>query len=52
VDVAITLLVNHVESVCVCQIDHTVLHPLKQTGIRALGFSNSGGKDVRFERKN
>jgi len=28
VDVANTLLVNHVESVCVCQLVHTFLRPL------------------------
>jgi len=51
-DVANTLLVNHAKSVCVCQFVHTFSHPLQQTGIRALGFSNFGGNDVRFARKN
>ena len=51
-DVGNTLLVNYVKSVCVCEVVHTFLHPLCQTGIRALGFSNSGEKDVHFKRKN
>jgi len=51
VDVANTLLVNHAKSVCVCQFVHTFSHPLQQTGIRALRFSNFGEKDVRFEGK-
>jgi len=51
-DVANTLLVNHIKSVCVCQCLHTFSHPLQQIGMRALLFSNSGEKDVRFERKN
>ena len=50
-DVANTLLVNHVKSVCVCQCVHTFSHPVT-IDIRALVFSNSGEKDVRFERKN
>ena len=51
-DVANTLLVNHVKSARVCQFFHTFSHPLEQTVIRASGFVNSGEKDVRFERKN
>jgi len=52
VDVANTLLVNHIKSARVCQFLHAFSHPLSQTGIRALGFSNSGEKDVHLERKN
>jgi len=51
-DVANTPLANYVKSVCVCEFVHTFSHPLPQTGIRALWFSNSGQKDVRFKRKN
>jgi len=52
VNVANTLLVIHAKSVRVCQFVHTFSHPLPQTGISALGFSSSGEKDIRFERKN
>jgi len=52
VDVANTLLVDHVKSVRVCQFVHTFSHPLQQTSISALGYSNSGEKDIRFEHKN
>jgi len=52
VDAANTLLVNHDKSVCVCQFVHTFSHLLRQTAISALGFSNSGEEDIRFERKN
>ena len=51
-DVANTLLVKYVKSMCVCQFIHTFSHPLEQTGIRPLGFSNCGEEDVRFEPKN
>jgi len=52
VDVANTQIVNHVESVYVCQFVHTFLRPLQRIVIRDLGFSNSGEKNVIFERKN